>query len=172
MSKAPHVCPGVIVLEFSYEFIRARTAAATFDIDLMKTAMSKMEDQRFVAGIRQDKLKWDDSVIVIESSFNNINHAFDLLYQYFQLKKGKNAGDATLKILTLSGEIGGRGVCYKTTDHKLHLTHMFYSFDVLSDRKISCHVESAIQAVGRCCTVVPALENALEWVRWDPYPVH
>jgi hypothetical protein len=97
----------------------------------------------------------------------DINAAYSCLWKYHEICKDKNA-DHTLKIVALTGSIGGRGVRYKSTEHKFVLTDMYFAFDVRSDRHITMHGESAIQAVGRLCTVVLDLKATPTITLWTP----
>jgi hypothetical protein len=97
----------------------------------------------------------------------DINAAYSCLWRYHEICLAAKK-DHKLKVVALAGGIGGRGVRYKSTEHKFVLTDMYFAFDVRSDRRITQHGEAAIQAVGRLCTVVLDLKATPEIKLWTP----
>jgi hypothetical protein len=107
------------------------------------------------------------TVFTFKSSFSNINHVYSCLWRYHQ-RQSKTSAIWKLKIVSLTGSIGGRGVRYKGDDHEFVLTDMYYAFAVRSDRAPSMHGELAIQTVGRLCTLVRDLASTPRIRLWTP----
>lgn len=93
------------------------------------------------------------------SPVSNINYMFTILHKYKELNeaacKERDEG-AFLKIFTIAGEICGRSVRMKSHDkHKFVLTDMLFLFNANPRNVVTMHIISALQAVGRLCTMVP-----------------
>ena len=98
------------------------------------------------------------------SPVSNINYMFTILHKYKELNEAackERDGGAFLKILTIAGEICGRSVRMKSHDkHKFVLTDMLFLFNANPRNVVTMHIISALQAVGRLCTMVPDPANA------------
>ena len=102
------------------------------------------------------------------SPVSNINYALTVLWKYKELNERRVEG-AFLKVFTIAGEICGRSVRMKTHDtHSFVLTDMLYSFDCGPSQVVTLHIISAIQAVGRLCTLVVDPAAAPRIRLWTP----
>lgn len=119
----------------------------------------------------------------LHSSCPNINYCYSALNIYMdEMRARQNQRRATvascsaaplaqntfLKILAFAGEIGSRGVRYKSHDHKLVLTDMYFAFNVSTSTQITAHGAGVIQSIGRLCSLVPHPERCPEIRLWIP----
>jgi len=111
----------------------------------------------------------DGTCKVFRSSFINVNHVYTclLLYAYRRRQAGR---PFKLKTVCLAGDLGGRGVNFKShgdgfnhdpsrgtytvEPHQGYLTDMFFMFDAVANRQITTHGEYVLQSIGRLCTLV------------------
>ena len=102
----------------------------------------------------EGQLKYFDSKHV------DITEVYTALHEYARRKR--RSTPFKLKTVVLSGELGGRGIAYKTTllqghdkplvrPHNGYLTDMFYMFDAVKNRRITQHGEQSLQNLGRLC---------------------
>ena len=103
---------------------------------------------------------------------SNINYAYSVLHKYICKMRARPqaAGDPPffLKMLAFAGEIGARGVRYKSAEHALVLTDMYYAFNVSATTQVTAHGAAVIQAIGRLCTLVLDLDGTPDIKLWIP----
>ena len=79
----------------------------------------------------------------------NINWGYSVLWKYMTEMK-KRDPSFFLKMMPLAGEIGARGVRYKSAKtHQFVLTDMFHAFAVSSTAQVCAHGTGTVQAIGR-----------------------
>ena len=119
----------------------------------------------------------------LTSTCPNINFAYTVL-NYYMIKMNARHNEQRvtvascsaaplpppffLKILAFAGEIGARGVRYKSHDHKLVLTDMYFAFNVSDSAQVTAHGAAVVQSIGRLCTLVPNPIDCPEIRLWIP----
>lgn len=101
------------------------------------------------------------------SSVSNINYAYSVLHGYM-IKKRATEPSFFLKMLAFAGEVGSRGVRYKSHDHAFVLTDMYFAFNVSLKSQVTAHGAAVIQSIGRLCTLVPNVDGTPRIKLWIP----
>jgi len=105
-------------------------------------------------------------------SQSNINYAYSVLHGYMSKMRARPQTAGTppffLKMLAFVGEIGARGVRYKSHQHALVLTDMYFAFNVSVTTQVTAHGAAVIQSIGRLCTLVLDLDSTPNIKLWIP----
>jgi len=110
----------------------------------------------------------EGEIQTLESAVPNINWGYSVLWKYMTEMR-KRDPSFFLKMMPLAGEIGARGVRYKSAKtHQFVLTDMFHAFAVSSTAQVCAHGTGTVQAIGRLCTMVPDVENCPIIKLWMP----
>eukprot|EP00802_Teleaulax_amphioxeia_P001003 Tamp_01004.p1 GENE.Tamp_01004~~Tamp_01004.p1 ORF type:complete len:1284 (+),score=217.63 Tamp_01004:1257-5108(+) len=166
----------LICMEFTYKHVRfSWKAGAKVDGDCLfesaKSLMREYEDDPigFSFGDRIKRNAAEDGEIsILESDVPNINWGYTVLWTYMTRMRERDPS-FFLKVLTLAGEIGARGVRYKSAKkHMFVLTDMFYAFAVSSTQQVCAHGTGVLQAIGRLCSMVVQIEECPKIQLWMP----
>lgn len=108
----------------------------------------------------------------LQSGVSNINYAYSVLHAYMIKMREKSATSGAppffLKMLAFAGEIGARGVRYKSHEHAFVLTDMYHAFNVSVTAQVTAHGAAVIQSIGRLCTLVPDVADTPTIKLWVP----
>lgn len=152
----------LLVIEWSHTGVRF--GWVDLDARVFEEALLDFADDAEAAGfVRRCKFERRGARTYVVSTVANVNMAYSVANAY------RRRTQRFLKIVVLAGEIGGRGVRYKThVGHKLVLTDMFYSFEVQRSKALTVTAATALQAVGRVCTMVPDPTSIPKITLWIP----
>jgi hypothetical protein len=152
----------LLTIEWSHKTVRF--GWVDLDEDEFDHAALEFQNDPEAAGfVRHMQTKHDGNRTFVTTTVANINMAYSIAHAYMRRT------NRFLKIVVLAGEIGGRGVRYKThVGHHLVLTDMFYSFAVLHSKALTVTAAAALQAVGRLCTMVPDPSSVPKITLWIP----
>jgi len=148
---------GLICIEFTYQHVRLSWKAGPF-VDahcLFESAKSLMreyvdEPTGYAFGDScQMAMAAEGEIQTLESAVPNINWGYSVLWKYMTEMR-KRDPSFFLKMMPLAGEIGARGVRYKSAKtHQFVLTDMFHAFAVSSTAQVCAHGTGTVQAIGR-----------------------
>ena len=172
---------GLVCVEYTHKHIRFSWKVVTNDdkkpcVDgncLLKAVKSLADDTddpmacSFSQNARMAPAP-EGEIAMLETTVANINYAYSVLWKY---KEAMREGDPAffLKVMVVTGEIGGRGVRYKTAKtHQFVLTDMFHAFAVSSKQQITAHGTGTLQAIGRLCTMAANISECPTIKLWIP----
>ena len=167
---------GLICVEFTYKHVRfSWKAGAYVDADcLFESAKSLMTEyaEEPVGYSFSEKVEMataeEGEIQTLETTVPNINWGYSVLWKYMSTMRERDPS-FFLKIMPLAGEIGARGVRYKSAKtHKFVLTDMFHAFAVSSTSQVCAHGAGALQAIGRLCSMVSDVKNCPTIKLWVP----
>ena len=173
---------GLICMEYTHKHIRlswtvAKNADGTqaVDADCLLTAAKSLMDEypddpiacSFSESAQMTEAR-EGEIQTLTFTVPNINWGYSVLRKYMNERKRRDAA-FFLMVMVVAGEIGGRGVRYKTAKtHELVLTDMFYAFAVSPTHQISAHGTGAMQALGRLCTMAADISECPTIKLWTP----
>jgi len=173
---------GLVCVEYTHEHIRFSWKVATIDNDkqavdakcLLEAAKSLADDYSddptacsFSASAQMTKGS-EGEIQVLETTVPNINWAYSALWKYMAVMRERDPS-FFLKVMVVTGEIGGRGVRYKTAKtHQFVLTDMFHAFAVSAKQQITAHGTGTLQIIGRLCTMAKDISECPTIKLWIP----
>jgi hypothetical protein len=170
LSLPEELADGLVTVAYSHKYIRISWRAGDHDMVTMTSAIKGEGEstQRFYSEGRYEDSS-DSKTCSFKSKLANVNEAYSGLWRYFEKMRSAHP-TFKLKVVVLAGEIGGRGVRYKTAKtHNFYLTDLFFSFDVSRKKQLTMHGELAIQVSGRLCTLLKDLSGLFVRPRlWTP----
>ena len=175
---------GIICMEYTHKHIRyswrvAKNADGTPSVDaglFLQAAASlerKYSDDALACtfsksaqtGLAQAR---EGEIQTLTVTVSNINWGYSVLWEYMTRMRERDPA-FFLKMMVVAGDIGGRGVRYKTAKtHQFVLTDMFHAFVVSPKHQIAAHGTGTIQAIGRLCTMAKDIETCPTIKLWVP----
>jgi hypothetical protein len=171
---------GLICMEFTYKHVRfswrvsTRADGAPFvDPQCMSDSAKSLMNSDDPVGFSFGKSAMmsggkDGEIQTLEILVPNINWGYSVLWKYMETKREYDSS-FFLKVMVVTGEIGARGVRYKTAKtHKFVLTDMYHAFAVSNTQQITAHGTGVVQAIGRLCTMSADISECPTIKLWIP----
>jgi hypothetical protein len=167
---------GLIVLIYSHKHVKMLWSDAAHNQSTIITALTgtgtnNANDEKLWRGSGvHTPIERTDNTVTFTSKFNNINHLYSALerYKVAIMKKSTMGAPSRLVTVCLTGDIGGRGVRYKPSDHAGILTDLFLAFDISPTRQVTVHGETLTQNLGRLATIVRDIITVKSPTLWIP----